>query len=77
MSAHPVAAGNGNGDAILGVFGHLVNWHARGYRRMSIWAYRSGVEGSREVAHRFNHGIESLASWTSSGALQPRLRLGM
>jgi len=30
MSAHPVAAGNGNGDAILGVFGHRVNWHARG-----------------------------------------------
>jgi len=25
MSAHPVAAGSGNGDAILGVFVHLVN----------------------------------------------------
>jgi hypothetical protein len=25
MSAHPVAAGNGNGDAILGVFVPLVN----------------------------------------------------
>jgi len=26
MSAHPVGAGNGNGDAILGVFVASVNW---------------------------------------------------